>query len=101
LGFLLIGGNFRQLFTLALFAEWLSYVAASSALIVFRSKTYTLGNWAKNGQSLVPPAVFIVASAALLYYTFNSNLRYSLVGSLVILAGIPIYYAFAALRRRV
>jgi len=100
LGFLLIGGNFRQLFTLALFAEWLSYVAASSALIVFRSKTYTLGNWVKNGRSLVPPAVFIVASAALLYYTFTSNLRYSIVGSLVILAGIPIYYAFA-LRRRV
>jgi len=100
LGFLLIGGNFRQLFTLALFAEWLSYVAASSALIVFRYKTYTLGNWVKNGRSLVPPAVFIVASAALLYYTFTSNLRYSIVGSLVILAGIPIYYAFA-LRRRV
>jgi len=100
LGFLLIGVNFRQLFTLALFAEWLSYVAASSALIVFRSKTYTLGNWVKNGRSLVPPAVFIVASAALLYYTFTSNLRYSIVGSLVILAGIPIYYAFA-LRRRV
>ncbi len=100
LGFLLIGGNFRQLFTLALFAEWLSYVAASSALIVFRSKTYTLGNWGRTGRSLVPPAVFIVASAALLYYTFTSNLRYSIVGSLVILAGIPIYYAFA-LRRRV
>jgi basic amino acid/polyamine antiporter, APA family len=100
LGFLLIGGNFRQLFTLALFAEWLSYVGASSALIVFRSKTYTLGNWAKNGQSLVPPAVFIVASVALLYYTFTSNLRFSIVGSLVIVAGVPIYYAFA-LRRRV
>ena len=36
--FLMIGGNFRQLFTLALFAEWLSYVAASSSLFVFRRK---------------------------------------------------------------
>ena len=40
--FLLIGGNFRQLFTLALFAEWLSYVTASSALFVFKSKRSAL-----------------------------------------------------------
>jgi hypothetical protein len=40
-----------------------------------------------------------VASAGLLYYTFSSNLRYSIVGTLIILAGIPMYYAFA--RRRV
>jgi len=46
------------------------------------------------------PTVFILASAALLYYTFVSNLRYSILGSLVIVAGIPVYYAFA-LRRKV
>src|SRR5438874_2669277 len=40
--FLLMGGNFRQLFTLALFAEWLSYVTASSALFVFHHKGYAL-----------------------------------------------------------
>ncbi len=50
-------------------------------------------------QYPLAPAVFIVASAALLYYTFTSNLRYSAMGSLVILAGIPVYYGFA-LRRR-
>jgi len=98
--FLIIGGSFRQLFTLALFAEWLSYVAASSALFVFRSRTYALETGTKGWQYPVAPALFIVASGALLYYTFSSNLRYSIVGSLIILAGIPIYYAFT-LRRRV
>ena len=96
--FLLIGGNFRQLFTLALFAEWLSYVAASGSLFVFRRKMPALGRppiW----EYPLAPALFIVASAALLYYTFMSNLRYSALGSLVILAGIPVYYGFA-LRRR-
>jgi len=97
--FLIVGGSFRQLFTLALFAEWLSYVAASSALFVFRSRTYALETGTKGWQYPVAPALFIVASGALLYYTFSSNLHYSIVGSLVILAGIPIYYAFA-LRRR-
>jgi APA family basic amino acid/polyamine antiporter len=99
-GFLLIGGNFRQLFTLALFSEWLSYVTASSALFVFRSKANTSETGTRVWQYPVAPALFIVASAALLYYTFSSNIRYSIVGSLVILAGIPVYLAFA-LRRRV
>ena len=99
-GFLLIGGNFRQLFTLALFAEWLSYVAASGSLFVFRTKVSTLENRSSFWGYPLAPALFIVASGALLYYTFISNLRYSIAGSLVVVAGIPVYYAFA-LRRRV
>jgi APA family basic amino acid/polyamine antiporter len=98
-GFLLIGGNFRQLFTLAIFAEWLSYMAASSSLFVFRKKMGAPEYRAHFWQYPLAPAVFIVASAALLYFTFASNLKYSALGSLVILAGIPVYYGFA-LRRR-
>jgi basic amino acid/polyamine antiporter, APA family len=101
--FLLIGGNFRQLFTLALFAEWLSYVAASSSLFVFRRRgtrqAAATGRYHFWGYPLAP-ALFIVASAALLYYTFSSNIRYSALGSLVILAGVPVYFGFA-LRRKV
>lgn len=99
IGFLLIGGNFRQLFTLAIFAEWLSYMAASGSLFVFRNQAGFRGPRPPIWEYPVAPAVFIVASAALLYYTFTSNLRYSAMGSLVILAGIPVYYGFA-LRRR-
>jgi APA family basic amino acid/polyamine antiporter len=94
--FLLIGGNFRQLFTLAIFAEWLSYMAASSSLFVFRRKIGGAGPRPPFWQYPLAPTFFIVASAALLYYTFTSNLRYSTMGALVILAGIPVYYGFAA-----
>lgn len=97
---LLIGGSFRQLFTLALFSEWLSYVAASIALFVFRSRRNTGETGTNYWQFPVAPALFILASVGLLYYTFSSNLRYSIVGSLIISAGIPMYYAFV-LRRRV
>jgi APA family basic amino acid/polyamine antiporter len=100
LGFLFMGGNFRQLFTLALFAEWLSYTAAAGSLFVFRSRPEGVLERVPVWKFPMAPALFIVASAALLYYTFSSNLRYSQLGSLVILAGIPVYYAFA-LRRRV
>jgi basic amino acid/polyamine antiporter, APA family len=97
--FLLIGGNFRQLFTLAIFAEWLSYIAASSSPFVFRNKMVASGPRAPLWQYPMAPAFFIVASTALLYYTFTSNLRYSAMGSLVILAGIPVYFGFAARRK--
>ncbi len=97
--FLLIGGNFRQLFTLAIFAEWLSYITASSSLFVFRKQLVAPQRQPPFWQFPLAPAFFIVASAALLYYTFTSNLRYSAMGSVVILAGIPVYYGFA-LRRR-
>jgi len=98
LGFLFVGGNFRQLFTLALFAEWLSYTAAAIALFVFRSGPKAVPDTVPLWKFPIAPAVFIVASGALLYYTFTSNLGYSGLGSLVILAGIPVYYAFT-LRR--
>ena len=97
---LFFGGNFRQLFTLSLFAEWLSYVTASSSLFVFKSRGFHLSPGFRTWGYPLAPAVFVVASAALLYYTFTSNLSYSIVGSLVILAGIPVYHAFA-LRRQV
>jgi len=98
-GFLLIGGTFRQLFTLAIFAEWLSYVAASGSLFVFKKKMPAPERRSHWWGYPIAPAFFIVASAALLYYTFTSNLKYSALGSLVILAGIPVYYGFA-LRRK-
>jgi len=97
--FLLIGGNFRQLFTLALFAEWLSYTAAAVALFVFRSRDRSVSHAVPLWKFPIAPGAFIMASAALLYYTFSSNLRYSVIGSLVILAGIPVFYAFAYRRR--
>jgi basic amino acid/polyamine antiporter, APA family len=97
--FLLIGGSFRQLFTLALFAEWLSYMAASGALFVFKGKLPIVERRARIWSYPIAPAIFMTASAGLLYYTFVSNLRYSVLGALVIVAGIPVYFAFA-LRRR-
>jgi APA family basic amino acid/polyamine antiporter len=41
-----------------------------------------------------------VASAVLLYYTFTDNLRNSLAGTVIILAGIPVFYAFFRNQRR-
>jgi APA family basic amino acid/polyamine antiporter len=98
-GFLLVGGNFGQLFTLALFAEWLSYSTACTALFVFKNRGLGRDRPSQFWRYPLAPALFIVASLPLLYYTFSSNLPYSALGSLVILAGVPVYFAFAVRRR--
>ena len=95
---LLGGGNFRQFFSLAIFAEWLFYMIAGSTVFVFRRRDPNADRpYRVLGYPLVP-AVFVVTSAVLLYYTFSDNLRYSAEGCVAILAGIPIFYFFARKR---
>ena len=96
---LLLGGNFRQLFSLAIFAEWLFYMIAGSTIFVFRRREPQTRRPYKVWGYPVVPALFVAASAVLLYYTFTDNLRNSALGCLVILAGIPVFYYFRGLRK--
>ena len=92
---LLFAGSFRQLFSLAIFAEWLFYMIAASTVFVLRKKEPDTPRPYRTWGYPVVPAVFIVAAAVLLYYTFTENLRNSAWGVLVIAAGVPIYWYFA------
>jgi basic amino acid/polyamine antiporter, APA family len=97
---LLLGGSFRQLFSLAIFSEWLFYMIASSTVFVFRRRNpETVRPYRVLGYPIVP-ALFVLASAVLLSYTFTDNLRNSALGCLVILAGVPVFYFFAYRKRR-
>ena len=95
---LLLGGSFRQFFSLAIFAEWLFYMIAASTIFVFRRRDPLVRRPYRVWGYPAVPALFVLASALLLYYTFTDNLRNSALGCLVILAGVPVFYAFA--RRR-
>jgi APA family basic amino acid/polyamine antiporter len=91
---LLLGGNFRQLFSLAIFAEWLFYMIASSTIFVFRWRDPQAARpYRVLGYPFVP-ALFIAVAAVLLYYTFRENWPNSFYGLLVILAGIPVFAWF-------
>ena len=94
---LLIGDNFRQLFTLAIFAEWMFYMVTASTVFVFRKREPNATRPYRVWGYPIVPALFVLASAVLLYYTFTGNLLNSAVGCLVILAGVPVFYYF---RRR-
>jgi basic amino acid/polyamine antiporter, APA family len=95
---LLVGGNFRQFFSLAIFAEWLFYMITASTVFVFRRREpLTPRPYRVWGYPIVP-LLFVAASGVLLYYTFSENIRYSAIGTLVILAGVPVFYFFAKAR---
>jgi APA family basic amino acid/polyamine antiporter len=95
---ILLGGNFRQLFSLAIFSEWLFYMIAGSTVFVFRKREPDTPRPYRVWGYPVVPVLFVLASALLLYYTFTDNLRNSAWGCAVILAGVPVFYVFA--RRR-
>ena len=96
---LLLGGNFRQFFSLAIFAEWLFYMIAGSTIFVFRWRDPQAARpYRVLGYPFVP-ALFIAAAAVLLYYTLRENWPNSFYGLLVILAGAPVYWSFRRLRQ--
>jgi basic amino acid/polyamine antiporter, APA family len=92
---LLFAGSFRQLFSLAIFAEWLFYMVAASTIFVLRRTEPDAPRPYRTSGYPVVPAVFIAAAAVLLYYTFTENLRNSAWGVAVIAAGVPIFWYFA------
>ncbi len=96
---LLIGGAFKDLFSLTIFAEWLFYMIAASSIFVFRAREPKAPRPYRTWGYPIVPALFIVAAAVLLYYTFTDNLRNSILGTLVILAGVPVYGYFARGKR--
>jgi APA family basic amino acid/polyamine antiporter len=96
---LLFGGNFRQFFSLAIFAEWLFYLIAGSTVFVFRRRDPDAFRPYRVWGYPVVPALFVLASTVLLYYTFTGNLRISALGCLVIMAGVPVFYVFSSRRR--
>jgi basic amino acid/polyamine antiporter, APA family len=95
---LLLGGSFRQFFSLTIFSEWLFYMLTASTIFVFRRRDPDAPRPYRVWGYPVVPLLFVLASGVLLYYTFADNIRNSALGCLVILAGIPVFYAFA--RRR-
>ncbi len=97
---IVVGGAFRELFSLAIFAEWLFYVLAASTIFVFRWREPNVNRPYRTAGYPVVPALFIGTAAILLCYTFFSNLRDSIGGLVVILLGIPVYLWFARQRRR-
>ena len=96
---LLVVSRFQQLFSIAIFAEWLFYMIAASTIFIFRHRMPNAPRAYRAWGYPLVPAIFIAAAALLLYSTFAENLKRSLVGSVVILAGIPVFLYFNSKRK--
>src|ERR1700724_1830171 len=70
---LLFGGNFRQLFSLAIFAEWLFYMIAGSTIFVFRQRDPQAARPYRMWGYPFVPLVFVAVGAALLCLQFKNN----------------------------
>jgi len=98
------GDSFKKFFSVAIFSEWIFYMIASSSIFVFRHREADARRPYKMWGYPILPALFVAAAAVLLCFTLADDLRDREAGHLVllacavILAGIPIFYAFA--RRR-
>ena len=96
---LLVSSRFQDLFELAVFAEWLFYALTASAVFVFRRRAGEAPSPFRAPGYPVVPALFIAMAAAVLVYTYAGNLRQSLIGTTVILAGVPLYWFFQARKK--
>jgi basic amino acid/polyamine antiporter, APA family len=93
-----LGGAFEDLFNLAIFSEWLFYMITASTIFVFRRQIKDAITYRTPGYPVVP-LLFIAAAAVLLYFSFVQNMKDSVGGTIVILAGIPVFFYFARRKR--
>ncbi|HET7892366.1 MAG TPA: amino acid permease [Candidatus Sulfotelmatobacter sp.] len=96
---LLLGANFRQLFSLAIFAEWLFYMIAGSSIFISRRREPQAQRPYRMWGYPYVPGIFVTVAAALLAYTFKNDWPNSGYGVLVILAGIPLFFYFSRRRK--
>lgn len=87
---LLFLSRFQQLFELTVFAEWLFYMLAASTIFIYRRKRPDLPRPYKVAGYPVIPAVFVVCAGAVLVSSYAGNLKGSLIGSALILLGLPV-----------
>jgi APA family basic amino acid/polyamine antiporter len=97
---LLVGGSFRQLFSITIFSEWLFYMIAGSTIFIFRRREPNADRPYRVWGYPWVPILFVLASAILLYFTFTDNVRNSALGVAVILSGVPFFWFFARQRTR-
>jgi APA family basic amino acid/polyamine antiporter len=88
---LLAIGRFQALFSLAIFSEWLFYALTASTIFVFRRREPASARPYRIWGYPVLPALFILAAAVLLVFSFSDQPRNSLIGTGIILLGIPLH----------
>ncbi len=94
---LALSGRYDQLFTFAVFALWVFYGMCVAAIFVFRHRGVQAAEFK---VPICIPAVFLVACAALLINTVVETPLESLAGTILMLAGLPVYIVYSRRLRK-
>jgi basic amino acid/polyamine antiporter, APA family len=89
---LLAIGRFQALFSLAIFGEWLFYALTASTIFIFRRRDQNVVRPYSIWGYPVLPALFVLAAVGLLVFSFADQPLNSLVGTGIILLGIPLHF---------
>jgi APA family basic amino acid/polyamine antiporter len=89
---LLFLSQFQQHFELAVFAEWLFYMLTATTVFYYRRKRPDMPRPYRLWGYPVVPIVFVVSAAAVLISSYGSNLKGSLIGTGLILLGLPVFW---------
>jgi APA family basic amino acid/polyamine antiporter len=89
---LLFLSQFKQFFELAVFAEWLFYMLTATTVFVYRRSRPDASRPYKVWGYPILPALFVVCATAVLISSYTSNLRGSLMGTALILLGVPVLW---------
>ena len=88
---LLALGRFQQLFELAVFSEWLFYMLTATTVFIYRRRQPNTPRPYRVWGYPILPAIFVLSAAGVLVSSFAGNLQGSLIGSALILLGLPLY----------
>ncbi|HEU5351968.1 MAG TPA: amino acid permease [Terracidiphilus sp.] len=89
---LLFLSRFQQHFELAVFAEWLFYMLTAATIFLYRRRHPEYARPYRARGYPVLPAIFVLSAAAVLFWSYAGNLRGSLLGTALILAGLPVLW---------
>jgi len=89
---LVLSGGYRDLFTLVMFPSWIIYGMTGAAVLVLRKKRPDLPRPYRTIAYPVIPILFILVAFAFVISTLWDSPRESLLGTGLILLGLPFYW---------
>jgi len=94
---LVLTGTYRALFTRVVYTEWIFFGALALGLLRLRSDAGYSPVFRAWGRSLAP-LMFAAACLAIVVNQIAADPRESLTGLAIVVAGLPVYYAWKHLR---
>jgi APA family basic amino acid/polyamine antiporter len=89
---LVLSGRYEQLYTLVIFPSWILYAMATASVIVLRKKRPDLPRPYRTVGYPIVPVLFVLVAGMLIISTLVESPRESLLGLVIILAGLPFYF---------